>query len=77
MTEQLVAPYGSWRSPIAAEMLAEDTVRLGEVVVNGDAVYWIESRPAEAGRSVIVSIPRVSSLMRRRPGPGAAGDSLV
>jgi len=54
MTQQLVAPYGTWRSPITAELLAESTVHLGEVSVDGDAVYWIETRPGEAGRSVLV-----------------------
>ena len=54
MTDQLTAPYGSWRSPITAELLAESTVHLGEVRVDGDAVYWIETRPSEQGRSVVV-----------------------
>ncbi|MCB0133541.1 MAG: S9 family peptidase [Caldilineaceae bacterium] len=54
MTDQLTALYGSWRSPITAELLAESTVHLGEVRVDGDAVYWIETRPSEQGRSVVV-----------------------
>lgn len=47
-------PYGSWPSPLRIEDLLGDTVRLGEPWVDGDEVYWIESRPAEAGRSVLV-----------------------
>jgi dipeptidyl aminopeptidase/acylaminoacyl peptidase len=35
-------------------MLAEDSVGLTEVMVDGDAIYWAEVRPTEAGRSVIV-----------------------
>ena len=54
MTDQLTAPYGSWRSPITAELLAEATVHLGEVSVDGDAIYWVETRPSEQGRSVVV-----------------------
>ena len=49
-----VAPYGSWESPITAEMIAVGGVRLSEIVVDGGDVYWIESRPAEGGRQVIV-----------------------
>lgn len=49
-----VAPYGSWESPITAEMIAVGGLRLSEIVVDGDDVYWIESRPAEGGRQVIV-----------------------
>jgi dipeptidyl aminopeptidase/acylaminoacyl peptidase len=47
-------PYGSWPSPVRIEDLLGDTVRLGEPWIDGDEVYWIESRPAEAGRSVLV-----------------------
>lgn len=49
-----IAPYGSWESPITAEMIASGGVRLSEIVVDGDDVYWLESRPAEGGRQVIV-----------------------
>src|SRR3990170_2191249 len=47
-------PYGSWPSPIGIEALLGDSVRLGEPWIDGDEIYWIESRPAEAGRSVLV-----------------------
>ncbi|HEY8448633.1 MAG TPA: S9 family peptidase [Thermomicrobiales bacterium] len=49
-----VAPYGSWASPITSELLVRGSVRLLEIKVDGDDVYWIESRPTEAGRYVIV-----------------------
>lgn len=49
-----VAPYGSWKSPITAEMVASGGISLSEIAVDGDDVYWIESRPSEGGRSVIV-----------------------
>ena len=47
-------PYGSWPSPIRVEDLVGDTIGLGEPWMDGDDVYWIESRPAEEGRSVLV-----------------------
>lgn len=47
-------PYGAWPSPIRIEDLLGDSVRLGEPWIDGDEIYWIESRPAEAGRSVLV-----------------------
>lgn len=49
-----VSPYGEWKSPITADMIAEGGVRLGEIVTDGSDVYWLESRPAEGGRSVVV-----------------------
>jgi dipeptidyl aminopeptidase/acylaminoacyl peptidase len=52
-------PFGTWRSPISAAAVAAQGLRLGSVAVDGDDIYWIEGRPGEGGRNV---------LMRRRPG---------
>jgi dipeptidyl aminopeptidase/acylaminoacyl peptidase len=49
------APYGSWASPISAAQLAEASVALSDLRVCGGKPYWTESRPAEAGRYVIVT----------------------
>ncbi|MDP6648766.1 MAG: hypothetical protein QF796_01365, partial [Acidimicrobiales bacterium] len=48
------APCGSWASPITAESLVAGAAGLGEVVVEGDSVWWAESRPDEGGRIVVV-----------------------
>jgi dipeptidyl aminopeptidase/acylaminoacyl peptidase len=48
------APCGSWRSPISAHMLAEKTVRLGALGRDGDDLYWLEGRPTDGGRQVLV-----------------------
>lgn len=58
MAEPTVAPYGSWKSPITAEMLASKSLRLLEVQLDGPDIYWIEGRPEEGGRSVIVRLRR-------------------
>ncbi len=49
-----IAPYGSWESPITAAMLTETGVRLMEIRVDGEAVYWLEGRPLEGGRYALV-----------------------
>jgi dipeptidyl aminopeptidase/acylaminoacyl peptidase len=49
-----IAPYGSWKSPTTAELIARGAVRLMQVVLDGKDIYWLESRPAEGGRYVIV-----------------------
>jgi dipeptidyl aminopeptidase/acylaminoacyl peptidase len=59
-----VAPYGSWSSPITAAFVAEAGVRLGQVETSDEAVLWLEGRPAEGGRNVIV----------RRAPDGSVGD---
>ena len=48
------AAYGSWSSPVTTELLLQDSVRLGGVALDGDHAYWIEGRPAEEGRNVLV-----------------------
>lgn len=49
-----MASYGSWRSPITAELVASGAIKLGQTVLDGQNVYWTESRPGEGGRTVIV-----------------------
>ena len=48
------ALYGSWTSPLSSELITQGTVRLGDIVVDGQEVYWTESRPTEGGRFTIV-----------------------
>lgn len=48
------APYGSWRSPITAELIAQGAIGLSEPEPTDEAVYWLEQRPAEGGRYVVV-----------------------
>ncbi|MEG4504439.1 S9 family peptidase [Microcoleus sp. F6_B4] len=49
-----VSPYGSWKSPISADLIVSGTVGLGQIAIDGDDIYWVEGRPSEAGRSVLV-----------------------
>jgi dipeptidyl aminopeptidase/acylaminoacyl peptidase len=51
------APYGTWPSPITPASLVEEAVGLAYASVEGDRIYWVESRPGEAGRQVLVSAP--------------------
>jgi hypothetical protein len=49
-----VAPYGSWPSPITSDFLVQEVVSLSEVVADDGALWWIEGRPQEKGRQVVV-----------------------
>ena len=53
--ERPTLPYGSWPSPIRIEDLVGGIVRLSDPWVDGDDVYWLEGRPAEGGRTVLVT----------------------
>jgi dipeptidyl aminopeptidase/acylaminoacyl peptidase len=48
------APYGSWKSPITADLIVGGDVSLSQLLLAGEAVYWLEGRPAENGRNVLV-----------------------
>jgi dipeptidyl aminopeptidase/acylaminoacyl peptidase len=52
--DPVVAPYGSWRSPITADVIVAGVLHLGQAALDGDDVYWTEGRPTEGGRCVIV-----------------------
>lgn len=48
------APFGTWRSPIAPSVLADSGISLSQLqVVDGD-LFWLELRPTDKGRSVLV-----------------------
>jgi dipeptidyl aminopeptidase/acylaminoacyl peptidase len=64
-----VLPFGEWPSPIRIDDLLGDTVRLGEPWIDGDEIYWIEGRPAEAGRSVLVRRAADGTIADLTPAP--------
>jgi dipeptidyl aminopeptidase/acylaminoacyl peptidase len=55
-------PHGSWPTPVTSELVVRAAARLGEVHLDGGAVWWSEGRPEEGGRTQIV---------RWEPGKGA------
>ena len=50
----ITAPYGSWKSPITTDLIVQDSVSLGSIQLDGDDLYWVEMRPQEGARNVIV-----------------------
>jgi dipeptidyl aminopeptidase/acylaminoacyl peptidase len=54
MPQRKTAPYGSWSSPITSDLIVASTIGLSGILLDGAEVYWLESRPQENGRSVIV-----------------------
>ena len=59
VTAPTVTPYGEWPSPISAESLVSGALGIAECCVDGDDIWWAESRPDEGGRT---------ALMRQRAG---------
>ena len=52
--EPVAAPFGSWKSPVTADLIVGETIRLGQLAVLDDDVFWTEGRPQEQGRNVLV-----------------------
>src|SRR5205085_10738840 len=50
-----LAPYGSWASPITSALLTSAGITFSELQFSNGRLYWLESRPDEAGRVVLVS----------------------
>lgn len=48
------SPFGTWRSPLSATAVASAGLRLGAVAIDGEDIYWVEGRPSEGGRYVLV-----------------------
>ena len=48
------APYGSWKSPITTDLIVSGSIGLGQVALDGEDIYWVEMRPSEGGRMVLV-----------------------
>ena len=47
-------PFGTWPSPITAQVAASQGLRLAAPAVDGTGIYWLEARPSEGGRNVVV-----------------------
>jgi dipeptidyl aminopeptidase/acylaminoacyl peptidase len=58
MSPPKTAPYGSWLSPITSDLIVAQSVALAEVRLDGEYIYWLEGRPQEQGRLVIVRAER-------------------
>ena len=69
MIEPTVAPYGAWQSLVRIDDVVGDVIVLGEPWIDGDDVYWLEGRPAEAGRRVLVRAAADGSTADLTPPP--------
>jgi dipeptidyl aminopeptidase/acylaminoacyl peptidase len=55
MRDRIAAPYGSWKSPVTSDLVASSEIMIDrQVEVDGKDIYWVEMRPEEEGRYVIV-----------------------
>ncbi len=67
--ERASLPYGSWQSPITTEMIISESISLGDMAIDGENIYWLEMRPSEGGRCVIVKRASNGSQSDVNPAP--------
>src|SRR5258707_8821298 len=66
MQPMVASPYGSWTSPITSDLVVAEAIRLEQVALDGDAIYWTESQPQKQGRSFVY-----------RAGPGGGPEAVT
>src|SRR4051812_18050315 len=66
------ASYGSWRSPITSDLIVAQSVALSEPRLDGRMVYWLEGRPQEQGRFVVVQAGTADRATDLTPKPYSA-----
>lgn len=76
MAAVTVAPFGSWASPFKIERLTDRVVFLSEPLATNGVTYWLEGRPDEEGRQVLVRRSADGSMTRLTP-PGFNARSRV
>src|SRR5580704_17320693 len=55
-TAPTIAPYGSWASPLSAEVLAAGGIGFGDLRSANGRLYWTESVPARGGAISLFSL---------------------
>ena len=69
MAELQISRYGSWKSPITSDLIVSGTIGLGQIAIDGEDVYWVETRPQEKGRYVVVKLPPDGRTVEVTPNP--------
>jgi len=55
MNDNTAGGYGTWPSPLSAEQLAVGAARIDGPVPRGVETWWVEARPEEGGRAVLIT----------------------
>ena len=69
VTEPVIAPYGAWASSIRIDEAVGGAMWLAEPWLDGDDTYWLEGRPSEGGRRVLVRASRDGTTTDLTPPP--------
>ena len=62
-----IAPCGHWISPITPEWLTSHQKKFGNLIVEGDSLYWEEFRPSDNQRTIVMEKTPQGELRVRTP----------
>ena len=54
MPKPRIVPYGSWKSPVTSDRIVAASIKIAQLALDGDQLFWLESRPNEGGRNTVV-----------------------
>jgi dipeptidyl aminopeptidase/acylaminoacyl peptidase len=69
MSEAQLSHYGSWKSPITSDQIVSGAIGLMQTAVDNEDVYWVETRPQEKGRYVVVKLTPDGKKIDFTPAP--------
>jgi len=71
-----IAPYGTWISPVTTKLMTEAAIGLSVLAIDGDDLYWLESRPSEAGRMALCKRSGDGEISDVTPMPASVGSRV-
>ncbi len=70
MAQKRSAPYGSWDSPISAELVAASSQHwINQLHVEGEELYMLHRQPEQGGRSVVARLNGDERIEELTPAP--------
>lgn len=64
-----IRPYGSWASCVTTGLITRGAIRLSSPAADQGNLYWIEGRPQEQGRSVLICRDQAGQDHELSPAP--------
>jgi dipeptidyl aminopeptidase/acylaminoacyl peptidase len=69
MNTPQVASCGSWKSPITSDLIVSQTVGITSLAINQGNIYWLEKRPQEEGRNLLICFGNQGEMKNFTPAP--------
>jgi len=54
LVASMIAPFGSWESPLTSDAIVQESIRFYEVGADEETLYWTELHPKEKGRLALI-----------------------